>query len=99
MSVRLSLFVRMEQLGFHWTDFHTFRYLGIFLKICRENLILIKTLARMVGRDGSVGVGNSLRAERSGDRIPVGARFSAPVQTSPEAHRASYTMDTGSFRG
>jgi hypothetical protein len=27
----------------------------------------------------------------------VGARFSAPVQTGPEAHPASYTMGTGSF--
>ena len=25
------------------------------------------------------------------------ARFSAPVQTGPEAHPASYTMSTGSF--
>ena len=28
-----------------------------------------------------------------------GARFSAPVQTGPEAHPASYTMGTGSFPG
>jgi hypothetical protein len=28
---------------------------------------------------------------------PVGARFSAPVQTGPEAHPVSYTMGTGSF--
>ena len=28
-----------------------------------------------------------------------GARFSAPVQNSPEAHPASYTMGTGSFLG
>jgi hypothetical protein len=27
----------------------------------------------------------------------MGTRFSAPVQTGPEAHPASYTMDTGSF--
>jgi len=27
----------------------------------------------------------------------VGARFSAPVQTGPEAHSASCTMGTGSF--
>jgi hypothetical protein len=33
------------------------------------------------------------------DRIPVGARFSAPVQTSPVAHPASCTMGTGSFPG
>jgi len=35
----------------------------------------------------------------SGDRIPVGARFSAPVQTGPGAHPASCPMDTGSFPG
>jgi len=40
-----------------------------------------------------------LRAEQSGDRIPVGARFSAPVQTGPGAHPASCTMGTGSFPG
>ena len=40
-----------------------------------------------------------LRAGRSGDRIPVGARFSAPVQTGFWAHPASCTMDTGSFPG
>jgi len=36
---------------------------------------------------------------RSGDRIPVGggARFSAPVQTGPEAHPTSCKMGTGSF--
>ena len=36
---------------------------------------------------------------RSGDRIPVGARFSAPVQTGPRSHPASCTMGTGSFSG
>ena len=42
---------------------------------------------------------DSLRAERSGDRIPVGARFSAPVHTGPGAHPASCTMYTGSYLG
>ena len=42
---------------------------------------------------------DSLRAGRSADRIPVGARFSAPVQTGSEAHPASYAMGTGSFPG
>jgi len=48
------------------------------------------------GRDSVVGVASdSLRAARSGDRIPVVARFFAPVQTGPGAHPASYTMGTG----
>ena len=42
---------------------------------------------------------DSLRAGRSGDRIPVVARFSAPVQTSPGAYPFSCTMGTGSFSG
>jgi hypothetical protein len=29
----------------------------------------------------------------------MGARFSTPVHTSPEAHPASYIMGTGSFPG
>ena len=38
-----------------------------------------------------------LRAGQSGDRIPVGARFFAAIQTGPEAHLASCTMGTGSL--
>jgi len=53
----------------------------------------------MSGPGSSVGIATELRAERSGDRIPVEARFSAPVQTGPGAHPASCTMDTGSFSG
>jgi hypothetical protein len=40
-----------------------------------------------------------LRAGRSGDRIPVEARFYTPVQTGPGAHSALYTMGTGSLPG
>jgi len=40
-----------------------------------------------------------LRARRSGDRIPVAVRFSAPVQTCPVTHPASCTMGTASFLG
>jgi hypothetical protein len=42
---------------------------------------------------------DSLRARRSGDRILVGARLSASVQTGPEAHPASYTKVTGLIAG
>ena len=49
--------------------------------------------------DSSVGIATCYGAGRSGDRIPVGARFSAPVQTGPGAHPSSYTMGTGSLLG
>ena len=42
-------------------------------------------------------IAQSLWTERSGDQIPVGARFSAPVQTGPGAHVASYVMGTESL--
>ena len=35
----------------------------------------------------------------TGDRKPVKARFSTPVQTGLGANPASYTMGTGSFTG
>jgi len=41
----------------------------------------------------------SLQTGLAGDRIPVGARFSAPVQIGPGAHPASYEISTGSFQG
>ena len=40
---------------------------------------------------------DSLRAGRLGDRIPVGARFSAPIQTGPGTYPTSYTRGTGYF--
>ena len=49
---------------------------------------------------GSVmGVSDWLQAGRSGDRIPVEAKFSAPVQTGPGFHPAFCTIGTGSFLG
>jgi len=36
---------------------------------------------------------------KAGDRILVGARFSAPVQADLRAHSDSYTMSTRSFPG
>ena len=41
----------------------------------------------------------SLRAGRSGKRIPMGTKFSTRDQTGSGAHSASCIMDTGSFKG
>jgi hypothetical protein len=42
---------------------------------------------------------DSLRAGRSRDRIPLEAKFSAPVKTGPGAHSASCRMVVWSFSG
>jgi len=46
-----------------------------------------------------VPMGCSLQGRPSGDRIPVEARFSAPVQTGPGAHPASQKIGIGYFPG
>jgi hypothetical protein len=46
-----------------------------------------------VGRDNAIGIATCYGL----DDPAAGARFSAPVQTGPVAHAASYTMGTGSF--
>ena len=51
------------------------------------------------GRDSPVGVATRFGLDASGVRIPVGTRFSTPVQTGPGAHPASYTTGIGSFPG
>jgi len=54
------------------------------------------TVECKVGRDGAAGIASdSLWPGRSGDGIPVGSRFSTPVQTGLGTH--SYTMGAGSF--
>jgi hypothetical protein len=49
--------------------------------------------------DSTITITTCYELDGPGDRIPVGSRYSTPVQTSPGAHPASYTMGTGSFPG
>jgi hypothetical protein len=67
--------------------------------ITDHTCLLIRQQSVVSGPGSSVGIATELRAGRSGDRIPVGARFSAPVQTGPGVHLTSCTMGTGSFPG
>ena len=60
----------------------------------------IKDRLCVLGGPGSVvGIATGHGVDGRGDRIPLGERFSAPVQTAPGTHPASCTMGTGSFRG
>ena len=57
----------------------------------------VEIICTVYGR--RAGIAQSLLAGRSVDRIPVGARFDAPVHTGPGAYPVSCTMGTGSFPG
>ena len=65
----------------------------------KENRAFPCTSIIHCGPGSSVDKVTELRAGRSGDRIPVGTRFSTTVQTGPGAHPASCKMGTGSFPG
>ena len=52
-----------------------------------------------MGRDNSVGIATRQWLDGPGIESRLGSRFSAPVQTSPEAHPASHTMGTSSLAG
>ena len=77
------------------------RYLSF--SSCQQNSVVFTSFPCLTHAQSTsfflIHLTDSLWAGRSGDRIPVGARFSAPVQTGPGAHPASYTMGTGSFPG
>ena len=49
--------------------------------------------------DSSVGIATGYGLDGLGIESRWGARFSAPVQTGPAVHPASYIMGTGSFPG
>jgi hypothetical protein len=54
-------------------------------------------VAVVMGRDSSVGKATRYGLDGSVSNPGGGARYSAPVQTRPRAHPASYTKGTGSF--
>ena len=75
-----------------------------FLNTCSDFrfcsfLNFLHILYTKIGRDSSVAIATTLCAGRSGDRIPLVPRFSAPVQTGPVTHPASYIKGTESLPG
>jgi hypothetical protein len=54
---------------------------------------------KTAGRESSVGITTRYGQDGPGIESRWGSSFSAPVQTGPGTHSASYTMCTGSFPG
>jgi hypothetical protein len=65
----------------------------------RRSLLLGRLPGFVRGRDSAAGIATGYGLDGSADLIPAGARFSAPIQTGPGTHPASYTTGTGSFPG
>jgi len=64
--------------------------------VCRVFYVIPRVLG---SRDSSVDIATRYGLDGPGIESRWGERFSAPVQTGPEAHPVSYTMGTGSFLG
>jgi hypothetical protein len=62
-------------------------------------VIVVVVVVVVEDRDSIVGIATRYELDGVLDRIPVWARFSAPVQTGPEVYPASCTMGTGPFPG
>jgi hypothetical protein len=72
---------------------------GISHNLTGEIFLHLCTVADL-GRDSSVGIVTGYGLDGSGiESRWGGTRFSAPVQTGPGAHAASWTMGTRSFPG
>jgi len=65
----------------------------------RHPELLKDSYGSICGPGSSVGIATGYGLDGRGDRIPVGARFSAPIETGPGAHPASCTMGYRVFFG
>jgi len=76
----------------HWALIQSFTLLFV-------PCVLLSICLNIVGRDCWVSVVTRYGLGGVGIESRWGARFSAPIQTGPGTHPASYTVGTGSFLG
>jgi hypothetical protein len=79
---------------------------AIFREVILDNMlqrtpepIYVHIYTSQVGQDSSISIATGYGMDGPGIESWRGARFSAPIQTGPGAHPASYAMGTGSFLG
>jgi len=70
---------------------------ALYLYLLINQPIYITSYHKICGPVSSVGMATGYRMDGPGIESRWGARFSAPVQTSPRAQPASCTIGTGSF--
>jgi len=70
-----------------------------YVFISGYNKLLLHHYMNISGPGSVVGIVTGYRLDGLGIESRWGAKFSAPVQTGPEANPASCTMGTGSFPG
>jgi hypothetical protein len=85
-----------------WSSFcsvcHSICSFVIFL-VYLEGIIFFQGPIVICGRDNAVDIVTRYGGGWSGDRMYVGSRLSAFVQTGPGSYPVSYTVGTGPFPG
>jgi hypothetical protein len=75
--ISTGLFYKVQLLT-HLSNTPVVGKLFTLCKTCKLGIV-----SSLMGRDSSVRIATTLRARRSGDRIPVETRLSTPVLTCP----------------
>jgi hypothetical protein len=82
------------------TTYNYFQIGGFFFKAQIQTNPVSTGYCKVMGQDSAVGIVTRYGLHGPGIESQWrGVKFSAPIQTGPEAYPASYTMGTGSFLG
>ena len=88
------LYINIQSIAFHIWIKGNRRIANVIFFVCDGKTRIAvnhfsNLLASVIGQGRAVAMATRYSLEESGGRIPVGSRFSAPVQTSPWAHSVS----------
>ena len=81
----------------HFHNYSKYEAVPKKIMLHRPHFQLVLVLLSSMGRDSSVGIATGYGLDGPEIESRWETRFSAPVQTGPGLHPASYTMSTGSL--